>query len=286
MFESGAGYFENLPDYAVYTLIVLPSLAVGAVGGWIAARKIPNENQRRLQFTNLPVKQSLPGKPLGSKQSQQFEQIMIELRKIEESLGIKSDSVTRTRPPGEPTGIVLDRLKSISSAIPEAKKTDLHELPQGLESGEIETDTITSNTKYVAPRTIAEEFTEMYNTARENRDVRNGFWQKFQTFQMGNRNASDQRMGRTNEPDFRTSDSTGDFIAVEDSQRAMYLVAPNFTVSVDDTSIRFGGLGVAYKCEFMPGSSYHSFNIVEPATFSRDGDKWTLITRGKLQLLS
>ncbi|MBK8464910.1 MAG: hypothetical protein IPL32_03685 [Chloracidobacterium sp.] len=131
--------------------------------------------------------------------------------------------------------------------------------------------------------TFAEEFVEMYNRARENKEERNLFWGKFHVIQIGNRNASDQRLGRTTEADFRRTD-VGDFLAVQNAEAGTYLVVPHFTLVIDDTSYRYGGVAAAFECDFTPGASHQQFQVFTPAEFANVGDTWIPKNPGKLSL--
>jgi hypothetical protein len=179
---------------------------------------------------------------------------------------------------------ILRRLQAINSATHQGVRGGPEHTPNEKPVGELNHAGFQAD-NYSVPRTrtFREEFVESYNRAREDREARNTFWNKYQAIQIGNRNASEQRMGRTTVTDFRTSD-VGDFIGILNSGAETYLVVPNFSLFIDDTSFRYGGVEAAFECDFLPGSSYQRFQVIAPAEFTLNDDKWSLRTEGRLLL--
>lgn len=253
-------------------------MAAGVFLGWWAGKK-KGVNTPRYQ-TSVRLNHAPPTagvRPINSEESETIRQIAEQLDKIEKNLNPNAPTV----PPGfslkDKLNGLLSRLKAVSAALPQTLAGDLRS-----ESG---FDVAPAPFAPATIRTFSEEFTDMYNTARDHRDARNEFWGKFKLSQLGNRNTSDQRMGRTNETDFRTSESVGDFIAAESPDTGYYLVVPSFNVTIDDTSFRFGGIEAAFSCDFTLGSTYQNFKVNTPAEFSRTGDTWIVKSKGELLLL-
>jgi len=192
------------------------------------------------------------------------------------------------KPMGKPLVLILERLNQIRLKT----ETDRRLSPEIKTDGALETPIVSPSlsldpTEHAAVpqnRSFAEEFVEIYNKARENKEVRDAFWNKFNSIQIGNRNASEQRMGRTTETDFRKTD-VGDFLAVKNDGPGTYLVVPHFTLVIDDTSFRFGGVDAAFECDFSPGESHQQFKVIKTAEFVNDGDTWTRRSRGRLQFI-
>lgn len=135
----------------------------------------------------------------------------------------------------------------------------------------------------LSPRPFSQSFAEAYNQARIDREARNSFWTRFQTTQLGNRNATEQRMGRAAESDFRTA-SPGDFLAIADDSN-YFLVVPNFGTVIDETSVKYGGVGDAFKVDMSPGTSYQNFQLLEPAKFRKNGDHWSIVSPGRIDVV-
>jgi hypothetical protein len=291
MSEFASSFVETASNYLAPFAFGIAGLIVGGLLVWTFGwKKASRPTRSTVRTTQTGATQST--RAIDFAESQLLGQIVSELGKIEANLSITA--AARPNPPAlkDKLSSFLERLDSIRSSTqklrvdpaepaavvanfestPEASASSLRELPEW---------TFIAPPK---PRTFAEEFTDMYNSARDDRDTRNEFWRKYQLAQLGNRNTTDQRMGRASGPDFRTSESLGDFIAVRDLDGENYLVVPSFTVSVDDTSFRFGGIEAAFSCDFAPGSTYQSFAVNTPARFNRDGDNWVVVSRGELLL--
>lgn len=281
MFDTASAFIETISEYLVPSLFSLVGILIGGVVGWMLRSKIGRGGIGSHMTKGVPAlpKQSSPIRPINSSESQVVAEINLELEKIEEDLALFPARLNAFSLQ-EKLSSILRRLTLIRHS---TRGFAAPKPPTRIASIAAPEPPILEP---MVPRTFSQDFADMYNAARDDREVRNEFWAKFQFDQLGNRNTTDQRLGRTNAHDFRTSESMGDFIAVKNPENGIYLVVPSFTIAVDDTSFRFGGLEAAFSCDFSPGSTYQKFKVIGPAEFSRDGERWFVKSKGELLLVA
>ncbi len=142
--------------------------------------------------------------------------------------------------------------------------------------------------RFDVPELIDErdEFTNIYNSATDDRSVRQKLRDKYQTFLFGNRNAFAQAQGTATKAEFYSNNS-GDFIAVQSSNGFEFLVVPQFDITINDTTFNEGGFGYVFDCiGYQEGGSYSDFQVVHPAIFEQKGDYWHFRKKGELKLSS
>lgn len=225
--------------------------------------------------------------PFGSVDSKPLEEVDLLLSNLEKKIGIVvGKSIFHGLSAESRISQIRNRLKRINSALPDTGRATVSESTAEIrEELPYLPDLQPEPEQYSFYKSFAGNLVESYNLARSDRSARNSFWSEFQAEQIGNRNATEQRMGRASSSDFRTS-SPGDFLAVPDKDLAGYLVVPNFATVVDETSVRYGGIGEAFDIQIMPGSSFQNFRLLEPARFSKNGDSWVLTSPGRIDLMA
>ncbi len=281
MLESVVNFLEWTSDYILQVSIAIAALLLGGIAGWLMYAKLARKNNLGKTYVSQGTYGESPRRAPSYEDTILVENISSELDKIEANL-----SIQRNFGPNRPAHVeklrsTLLRLQTIAHTIRNKETTAPSLGREAVMELSRDPDVIPTPAE---PPSFEQEFTEMYNSARDDKQMRDAFWSKYQLAQLGNRNTTDQRMGRASSHDFRTADSLGDFIAVEDSFAGAYLVVPSFTMSVDDTSFRFGGLDAAFACNFEAGVTYPNFTVLVPAKFSRNIESWDVATRGQLEL--
>lgn len=289
MLEGTPTFIDSISNYSVPLLFGLGGILVGGAASWLLSLRNrggakPFSSHKINSGDGQNVNKTPTFRPISSTESQLVAQIEQALAKVERHLAVASAPL-RAFSLEEKLRSALHRLTLIA----QAAETAVNRRPQ-IDVGPRDDSEVLGDTRAILEttptRTFLEDFRDLYNTAHDDRGARNEFWGKFSVLQLGNRNTTDQRMGRVHEPDFRTTESLGDFIAVQDADGDDYLVVPSFTIAVDDTSFRFGGLEAAFSCDFQSGATYQSFKVVQPARFARDADRWLIRSKGELQLLA
>lgn len=127
------------------------------------------------------------------------------------------------------------------------------------------------------------DITNQYNAASENRSKRNAFREKYEMIRFGNDKADEQRLGEASEPEFRELDN-GNFLGITDSSGGFF-VLPRFDTTLDSVAFNEGGIGFAFDCaNYDPNKVYTDLRVEIPAKFRRNGQVWSLVEKGKLDL--
>jgi hypothetical protein len=130
---------------------------------------------------------------------------------------------------------------------------------------------------------LAASLVSFYNEATASRELRDRLWKDFEVLTIENTNAVDQRLGKTEEPEFRNSDS-GSLYAIHDAPNKKYLVVPKFDLTVKKTNFE-STVRFVFDCSnFEASQAYSHIHLVRPAEFVKEGERWLASSKGELIL--
>lgn len=132
-----------------------------------------------------------------------------------------------------------------------------------------------------------ERFVELYNSGTRAESVRDDFYETYNPKRFANVDFSARAFGIETPPRYDLSDD-GDFLAVLISGKPNdYWVVPRFAISLNSDLYIFGSMGEVFEClGYEPGKSYTALFLKKPAYFRKDGNGWTLVEQGTINVAS
>jgi hypothetical protein len=136
-----------------------------------------------------------------------------------------------------------------------------------------------------------DKFVAAYNELRQAekngawRTKRNELQEKYAVKSFSCVNYDERMADQSIPPDYKT-ESQGNFLAVAAyPEKGVYYAVPSLTLQYSDQIHWTGGMKEAFDSNYQDKTQYSNLKVTKSALFMLSGDKWTIVQKGKLELL-